>query len=76
MINYDYSTATKIEQLPINMSVSDVADFLGLSITSAYKLVQADDFPKLKMTTIRRIIIPKHQFILWYNKDVIEYPSV
>lgn len=56
--------------LPLNMTVDDVASFLGVSVSTAYKLVKADGFPKLKMPGRRLVIIPKHLFFSWYQNCV------
>ena len=56
----------KMNDLPINMTVSDVADFLGICSTTAYKLVNQKDFPKLQMPGIKRVVIPKTKFLDWY----------
>jgi len=56
----------RIKDLPITLTVSDVAGILGICQTTAYKLIAQDDFPKVKMGGVRRVIIPKTSFIEWY----------
>ena len=56
----------KIKTLPMTLTVKDVSGFLGICLTSAYKLVAQDDFPKIKMPGIRRVVIPKIKFVEWY----------
>ena len=46
------------EELPMYLTVMDVADLLGISRASAYELVREQNFPKLKIVT-GRIIIPR-----------------
>ena len=55
-----------IHSLPMSLAVQDVAKFLGICLTTAYKLVAEDSFPKVKMNGIKRIVIPKSKFIEWY----------
>lgn len=46
------------EELPMYLTVMDVADLLGISRASAYELVREQNFPKLKIVA-GRIIIPR-----------------
>ena len=46
------------EELPMYLTLMDVADLLGISRASAYELVREQNFPKLKIVT-GRIIIPR-----------------
>jgi len=61
--------AERICALPISLNVRDISKFLGICLTSAYKLVSDDSFPKVQMTGIKRIVIPKARFIEWYMKN-------
>lgn len=51
------------EELPLMLSVIQVAEVLGISKTSAYELVHSDDFPSISIG--KRLIIPKDKFIEW-----------
>ena len=44
------------EELPMFLTVMDVANLLGISRASAYELVREDNFPKLKIVQGRTII--------------------
>lgn len=55
-------------ELPLMLSVPDIAAILGISRTSAYELVRSQGFPSLSVGN--RIIIPKDRFIVWVNKSV------
>lgn len=44
------------EELPMYLTVMDVADLLGISRASAYELVREQNFPKLKIVAGRIII--------------------
>lgn len=59
----------KINNLPLSLTVRDVADFLGICLTSAYKLASQDGFPKVRMPGVKRVVIPKVKFIEWYLKN-------
>ena len=47
------------DELPLMLSVPDVAEVLGISRAGAYKLVHAEDFPKLRIGS--RIVVPKEE---------------
>lgn len=64
------SKYTTYEQLPLMLSVPDVAAVLGISRAAAYELARNKDFPALRIGT--RIVIPKDKFINWINRRVEE----
>ena len=47
------------DELPLMLSVHDVAEVLGISKSSA--------FPKLKIGA--RVVVPREKFIEWINKN-------
>ena len=51
------------EELPLMLSVPEVAAVLGISQAGAYELVRTDGFPSPKVGS--RIVIPKEKFIEW-----------
>ena len=55
------------EELPLMLTVLDVAAVLGISRAGAYELVKSDGFPVLKIGN--RIVIPKDKFLLWIEKQ-------
>lgn len=59
-------TYTSLADVPLNMSVEDVAAVLGMSRMYAYSLCKQPDFPALRMG--KRIIIPKDRFIRWMEE--------
>lgn len=59
----------QINNLPLNLTVQDIAGFLGVCPATAYKLVNEGSFPKLRLIGHRRLIIPKHLFLEWYNSN-------
>lgn len=54
-------------ELPLTLSVPEVAAARGISRAGAYELVRADSFPKIKIGN--RIVVPKDQFIAWMDKQ-------
>ena len=54
------------DDLPLMLTVMDVAAVLGISRTGAYELVRQEGFPTLSVGT--RIIVPKEQFIRWIDE--------
>ena len=57
------------DELPLMLSVSQVAKVLGISRTSSYNLVKEKDFPSITIGS--RIVVPKDELILWIkNKEV------
>ena len=55
------------DELPLMLSVHDVAEVLGISKSSAYVLVKEKGFPKLKIGA--RVVVPREKFIEWINKN-------
>ena len=56
------------DDLPLMLSVHDVAEVLGISKSSAYVLVKEKDFPRLKIGA--RVVVPREKFIEWINKNI------
>lgn len=55
------------DELPLMLSVPDVADVLGIGRANAYELVRSEGFPALKIGN--RIIVPKDDFISWIKRQ-------
>ena len=49
------------DDLPLMLSVQDVAKVLGISKSSAYVLAKEKDFPTLKIGA--RVVIPRDKFL-------------
>ena len=54
------------EELPMFLTVMDLANLLGISRASAYELVREDNFPKLKIVQ-GRTIIPRDRLLEWLD---------
>lgn len=55
------------EELPLMLSVPEVAAALGISRAGAYELVRAEGFPALKIGS--RIVIPKDELREWVKRN-------
>lgn len=51
--------------LPLTLSVPEVAAVLGISRAGAYELVHSATFPKVKIG--KRIVVPKDKLIAWID---------
>ena len=58
------------DELPLMLSVPEVAAVLGISRAGAYELVRGKDFPALKIGS--RIVVPKEKFIAWVDEKTSE----
>ena len=57
------------DELPLMLSVPEVAAVLNISRAGAYELVRSDGFPALKIGS--RIVVPKEKFIEWVNRQTL-----
>ena len=55
-------------ELPMFLTVMDVANLLGISRASAYELVKQENFPKLKIVQ-GRTIIPRDRLLEWLDEQ-------
>ena len=55
------------DEMPMFLTVMDVANLLGISRASAYELVREDNFPKLKIVQ-GRTIIPRDRLLEWLDE--------
>ena len=56
---------TSYDELPIMLSVPQLATALGISRSGAYALVQSAGFPALKIGS--RIVVPKDELLEWIH---------
>ena len=56
------------DEMPMFLTVMDVANLLGISRASAYELVREDNFPKLKIVQ-GRTIIPRDRLFEWLDEQ-------
>ena len=58
------------DDLPLMLSVPEVASALGISRAGAYDLVRSDGFPVIRIG--KRVVIPKENLVEWINKQLLE----
>ncbi|OQB25794.1 MAG: Helix-turn-helix domain protein [Firmicutes bacterium ADurb.Bin182] len=68
--NVQMKDYTNFDSLPITLSVSDVANVLGISRVGAYNLCHSKGFPSMRIG--KRILIPKDRFIQWLEAQSAE----
>ena len=56
------------DEMPMFLTVMDVANLLGISRASAYELVREDNFPELKIVQ-GRTIIPRDRLLEWLDEQ-------
>ena len=54
--------------LPACLQVKDVAEVLGVSKVTAYRLTKEEGFPSVRVNG-KRIIIPRDRFQGWLNRQ-------
>ena len=62
-------------ELPMFLTVMDVANLLGISRASAYELAKEENFPKLKIVQ-GRTIIPRDRLLEWLDEHTVRRGSV
>ena len=62
-----HSTYTSYDELPLMLSVAEVAAVLGISRAGAYELVHGNGFPALKIGS--RIVVPRDKFLAWIDAN-------
>ena len=62
-----HSTYTSYDELPLMLSVAEVAAVLGISRAGAYELARSSGFPALKIGS--RIVVPKDKFLAWIDAN-------
>lgn len=55
------------EELPLTLTVQDVADVLGIGLAHAYEVAHRKDFPTITLGS--RIIVPRDRFMEWIDRQ-------
>lgn len=58
------------DDLPLMLSVPEVAAAMGISRAGAYELVHSEGFPSLTIGS--RIVVPKDKLIAWIDESTKE----
>lgn len=61
----DYNS---VEELPLTLNASEVADFLGISRSNAYNLLHNNSFPTLKIG--KRLLVPRDRLMAWIDEQI------
>ena len=61
-------TFKSYEDLPLMLSVPEMAAALGISLAGAYELARSEGFPALRIGT--RIVIPKDELREWIKRNM------
>ena len=62
-----HSAYTSYDDLPLMLSVAEVAAELGISRAGAYELARSSGFPALKIGS--RIVVPRDKFLAWIDAN-------
>ena len=61
------SNIKTFEDLPYFINVQELADILGIAISSCYELMYEKDFPTIRIG--KRLVVPKDKFLIWVNEN-------
>ena len=56
------------DELPLMLNAEMIKDILGISISSAYELLNTEGFPVLKIGN--RKVVPKEKFKIWVEENI------
>ena len=56
------------DELPIMLSVNQLANVLGISHTRSYDLVRSKGFPSITIGS--RIVVPKDELMIWIQNQL------
>ena len=60
------SNIKTFEDLPYFINVHELADILGIAISSCYELMHEKDFPTVRIG--KRMVVPKDKFLSWVDE--------
>lgn len=59
------TTFTSVDQLPLTLNATDVANILGISKANAYNLLNSEEFPTIHIG--KRMLVSKDKLIRWLD---------
>ena len=62
------SNIKTFEELPYFINAQELADILGIAISSCYELMHEKDFPSLCIGS--RLVVPKEHFKNWVDEQI------
>lgn len=62
------SVIKSYEELPLLLNAKQLAELMGVSISTAYELMRDEGFPTLKIG--KRIVVPKEELRAWISEQV------
>ena len=62
------------EELPLMLTVQDVADVLGIGLAHAYEVAHRKDFPTITLGS--RIIVPRDRFMEWIDQQAAKKSEI
>ena len=65
------SKYNSFNELPLMLTVQDVADVLGIGLAHAYEVAHRQDFP-----TITLIIVPRDKFMAWIDEQAAKKTEI
>lgn len=64
-------TYRAIDELPLMLSITQVASVLNISRTSAYELAHGKNFPAMLIGS--RIIVPRDRLVAWIDDKLSQH---
>ena len=68
------SKYNSFNELPLMLTVQDVADVLGIGLAHAYEVAHRKDFPTITLGS--RIIIPREKFMAWIDDQAAKKTEI
>ena len=68
------SKYSSFNELPLMLTVQDVADVLGIGLAHAYEGAHRQDFPTITLGS--RIIVPRDKFMAWIDEQAAKKTEI
>ena len=68
------SRYNSFHELPLMLTVQDVAAVLGTGLAHAYEVAHRQDFPTI--TLVSRIIVPRDKFMAWIDEQAAKKTEI